>query len=75
MLSNGGGAQLYRVPVTQKWEGKTVREYGAWLLDQRRSLVALQREGRSEPLPDPNLELRGSDDVFIICHERPDATS
>jgi voltage-gated potassium channel len=75
LLSNDGGAQLYRVRIPRSWAGKTVREYGASLIEQRRSLVAVSRGKQLEPVPDPGMRLEAEDCAFVVSHERPgDAT-
>jgi voltage-gated potassium channel len=71
LLTNKGGSELYHIPVTSEFFGKSFREYAHQMLDRDCSVIGLDRDGSRELNPDGTLVLRDGDHAMVVAREPP----
>ncbi|MCS6901198.1 MAG: ion channel [Myxococcales bacterium] len=71
LLTNKGGSELYRIPVPNRFLGKSFREYAHHMLDENCSVIGLDREHFRELNPDGSMILVEGDHALVVAREPP----
>jgi voltage-gated potassium channel len=76
LLSYGAGSEIYRVPLGERWAGRTYTELVAELRrSHKATLLALESDGTIHVNPVEEVTARSGDHVFVLAQDYPEGIS